>query len=121
MEPVSATHEAGPLIICPVGDVDHYSAEPIRVEIRAAILGYKQGLIISLEDVGFIDSTGLGLLVGVMKWADALGRPFHIVCTNEHMLSMFRITGLDKVISIHASVGQALLAAVEKEPTCVFE
>jgi anti-sigma B factor antagonist len=119
--PKNVRHGIGPMVLCPVGDVDHYSAEPIRVEIQAAILGYGKGLIISLEDVGFIDSTGLGLLVGAMKRMDALSRPFHIVCTNEHMLSMFRITGLDKVFSIHTSVGQALLATVEKEHTCVLD
>jgi anti-sigma B factor antagonist len=57
--------------------------------------------------VDFIESTGLGALIGGRRRAHALKGSLVLVCTEEQMLKIFRITGLDKVFTIHDSVEAA--------------
>ena len=63
-----------------------------------------------MEKVEFLDSTGLGVLVGALKKVRADGGTLDIVCTQERILKIFDITGLDKVFGLHNSVAQAIAA-----------
>lgn len=112
----TAERTLGPVILCPSGELDHYNIWPLRNEIKAALLEHDaRGLIVSLERVPFIDSTCLGVLVRGYKWAARAEVPFHIVCVHERVWKGFRITGLDKVMNVHASMAEALAAvAVER-------
>jgi anti-sigma B factor antagonist len=67
-------------------------------------------LIVNLDKVGFLDSTGLGVLVGGLNRARAHGGSLDLVCTRERILKIFRITGLTKVFGIHETVDQAIAA-----------
>ena len=58
-------------------------------------------LIVNLEGVDFLDSTGLGVLVGALKRVRAHEGSLLLVCTQERLLKIFRITGLAKVFPIH--------------------
>ena len=64
-------------------------------------------IVIDLEAVEFLDSTGLGVLVGGLKKVRAHDGSLDLVCTQERLLKIFRITGLAKVFVIHDSVGLA--------------
>jgi anti-sigma B factor antagonist len=119
MQSDSARHDVGPLIICPTRPLDFYSVGDLRKEIKKGLEGEARGLIVSLEDTPFMDSSGLGVLVGGWKLARDLDVPFHIVCPQEHLQKSFRITGLVKVICLHPSVPDALLAAVSSDLACV--
>jgi anti-sigma B factor antagonist len=63
-----------------------------------------------LEKVGFLDSTGLGVLVGGMKRVRAHDGSLDLVCTQEQILRIFKITGLTKVFGIHDGVDEAIAA-----------
>ena len=56
-----------------------------------------------MEGVEFLDSTGLGVLVGGLKRVRAHDGSLRLVCTQERILKIFRITGLTKVFPIHAT------------------
>jgi anti-sigma B factor antagonist len=64
-----------------------------------------------MENVDFLDSTGLGVLVGGLKRVRAHEGSLHLVCTQDRILKIFRITGLTKVFPIHGSVDEALAAS----------
>jgi anti-sigma B factor antagonist len=64
-------------------------------------------LVVDLLKVDFIESTGLGALIGGRRRAHALKGSLSLVCTEDQMLKIFRITGLDKVFAIHDTVEQA--------------
>ena len=68
----------------------------------------KYHLVVDMERVDFLDSTGLGVLVGGLKRVRAHDGSLRLVCTQERILKIFRITGLTKVFPIHASVDEAL-------------
>src|SRR5450631_3544177 len=67
-------------------------------------------LIVNLERVEFLDSTGLGVLVGGLKRVRAHDGSLDLVCTQERILKIFRITGLTKVFGIHDTVDEAITA-----------
>ena len=61
-----------------------------------------------MEKVEFLDSTGLGVLVGGLKRVRAHDGSLDLVCTQERILKIFRITGLTKVFGIHDTVDEAI-------------
>ena len=68
-------------------------------------------LVIDMEAVEFLDSTGLGVLVGGLKKVRAHDGSLQLVCTQDRLLKIFRITGLAKVFVIHDSAEAALAAS----------
>jgi anti-sigma B factor antagonist len=63
-----------------------------------------------LDKVGFLDSTGLGVLVGGLKRVRAHDGSLDLVCTQQRILKIFRITGLTEVFGIYETVDQAIAA-----------
>ena len=68
-------------------------------------------IVVNLEEVEFIDSTGLGVLVGALKRMRARGGSLSLVCHQEGLLRVFTITGLVKVFAIYATVDEATAPA----------
>ena len=90
------------------GEIDVYTAPRLREEITDLVGGGAYRLVIDLEGVEFLDSTGLGVLVGGLKKVRAHDGSLRLVCTQERLLKIFRITGLSKVFAIYDSVEEAL-------------
>ena len=65
-------------------------------------------IIVDLEGVDFLDSTGLGVLVGGLKRLRSHEGDLVLVCTQSRILKVFEITGLTKVFSIYDSVDAAV-------------
>ena len=89
------------------GEIDVYTAPRLREAIVAAVDAGHTRLVIDVRKVDFLDSTGLGVLVGALKRVRADGGSLDIVCTQERILKIFEITGLDKVFGLHATVEEA--------------
>lgn len=92
------------------GEVDVYTAAQLRQTLDQEIAAGNIRLVVDLDNVGFLDSTGLGVLVGRLKLVRNDSGWLRIVCSSERILRVFRITGLDKVFGIHPSVEDALAA-----------
>lgn len=90
------------------GEVDVYTAPQLRERIISLVDDGHYDLVVDMEQVEFLDSTGLGVLVGGLKRVRAHDGSLALVCTQERILKIFRITGLTKVFPIHASVAEAL-------------
>jgi anti-sigma B factor antagonist len=89
------------------GEVDVYTAPRLKEELVTIIEGGCEHIIVDLEHVSFIDSSGLGVLVGALRRARERDGAVRIVCTRENILKIFRITGLDKVFPIFSDVSEA--------------
>jgi anti-sigma B factor antagonist len=92
------------------GTIDIYTAPRLRELLIDLVSTNSYQLIINLERVEFLDSTGLGVLVGGLKRVRAHDGSLDLVCTQERILKIFRITGLTKVFGIHETVDQAIAA-----------
>jgi len=67
-------------------------------------------IVVDLDGVEFIDSSGLGVLIGCSRRLRSRGegRGVKLVCSRANLLRVFEITGLDDVFPLYASVPDAL-------------
>jgi anti-sigma B factor antagonist len=92
------------------GEIDVYTAPTLREKLIDLVSQGQQHIVVDMEHVEFLDSTGLGVLVGGLKRVRAQDGSLRLVCTQERILKIFRITGLEKVFPIHGSVAEAVAA-----------
>lgn len=86
------------------GEVDVYTAPLLRQKIIDLIDSSKPRLIVNLEPVEFLDSTGLGVLVAALNRARRQDSDVELICSQARILRVFEITGLTKVFTIHPSL-----------------
>jgi len=104
-----ATREAGDRTVVTVGgEIDVYTAPKLRDKITELVNAGHHDLLVDMEKVEFLDSTGLGVLVGGLKKVRAQQGSMELVCSQDRLLKIFRITGLAKVFTIHDSEASAL-------------
>ncbi len=89
------------------GEVDVYTAPRLRERLVELVDGGSRHVVVDLGRVDFLDSTGLGVLVGGLKRLRAANGTFGLVCSKEPLLKIFRITALDQVFPIHPSIEAA--------------
>jgi anti-sigma B factor antagonist len=106
-----ATREVdGRAIVSVGGEIDVYTAPKLRDRITELVGDGTYHIVIDLEAVEFLDSTGLGVLVGGLKKVRAHDGSLELVCSQDRLLKIFRITGLAKVFVIHDSADAASTA-----------
>jgi anti-sigma B factor antagonist len=96
------------------GEIDVYTAPRLRELLIDLVNKNNYQLVVNMEKVEFLDSTGLGVLVGGLKRVRAHDGSLDLVCTQERILKIFRITGLTKVFGIHNTVDDAIAAKGDK-------
>ena len=92
------------------GEIDVYTAPRLRELLIDLVNKNNYQLVVNLEKVEFVDSTGLGVLVGGLKRVRARDGSVDIVCMQQRILKIFRITGLTEVFGIYETVDQAIAA-----------
>ncbi|MBK8468457.1 MAG: STAS domain-containing protein [Candidatus Phosphoribacter sp.] len=85
------------------GEVDVHTAATLRRHLDEAILQGRD-IVVDLAKVTFLDSTGLGVLVGRLKAVRAQGGTMRIVGARERVLKVFVITGLDRVFEMYPAL-----------------
>jgi anti-sigma B factor antagonist len=102
------TTESGTRSILVVeGEVDAHTAPQLKAAIATALDKGSTEVIADLDQVTFMDSTGLGVLVGGLKRLREVGGELRIVCSRRPILRILEITGLDKVIPLYSALAQA--------------
>jgi anti-sigma B factor antagonist len=105
---ISRTTAGNVPIVAVSGEVDIYSAPALKDKITELIRAGQDTLIVDLGNISFLDSTGLGALVEARAATSEAGGSLPVVCSQERILKLFTITGLDRVFTIHPSVGDAV-------------
>lgn len=100
-------------VVAASGEIDVATAPALRDRLTELVEAGSTRLVVDLEDVDFIDSTGLGVLVGGARRARAEDGDLRLVCTNTRILKVFAATGLDEVFSIRATVDDAVAAEAQ--------
>ncbi len=93
------------------GEVDFGSAPRLRELLVATAMEGHHRVVVDLRAVDFLDSTGLGVLVGALKRYRTLRCDLHLVISTSRIRSVFELTGLTSAFPIHDTVGAALAAA----------
>jgi len=109
-------HEHGHAIVTAAGEIDISTVTLLRdclFELAAA----GRPLVVDLDQVSFIDSSGLAALVGTVKRAEAHGGTLHIVCAQPKTRQLFHVTGLDRRIPVARTVDEALAGPGPQPPS----
>jgi anti-sigma B factor antagonist len=94
-------------VIAVSGEIDVYTAPKLRERLIGLVEAGSYQLIVDMEGVEFLDSTGLGVLVGGLKRVRLKEGSLCIVANQDKILKIFDITGLNKIFSIYPSVDEA--------------
>ncbi len=90
------------------GEIDLYTAPEFKERMVQVIEDGKKQVIVDLSKATFIDSTTLGVLVGGVKRLRPAGGTLVLVCSDQNIVKIFEITGLDRVFPIYDTRDEAL-------------
>ncbi len=107
---VTNREHGGRMVVELAGEIDVHTAPLLRENVSNLLGAGHHHLVVDMEHVDFLDSTGLGVLVGGLKRVRVHDGSLHLVCTQEKILKIFEITGLSKVFPIYPTVDEAVAA-----------
>lgn len=84
-------------VVTVTGELDMYSAPRLREKLIGLVTAGKADIVVDLSGVSFIDSSGLGVLVGALKRCRTSGGELALKGVNAQTSKVLSITGLDKV------------------------
>jgi anti-sigma B factor antagonist len=102
------TPREGVAVIALSGEADVYTSPRIKQEIVDLLNNGTTKLVVDLTSVEYLDSTGLGVLIGGLKRARERDGDLKLICDNLRILRIFEITGLTKIFDIYRSESDAL-------------
>jgi anti-anti-sigma factor len=105
---VAVRRERGVVIAEVTGYIDMSTVARLR-EPLFGLADSGQPLIVDLNRVTFIDSAGLGILVGAARRADKHGGSLNAVCSRPQIRKLLWLTGVDRRIPLTATVDGALM------------
>lgn len=89
------------LVVRVLGEIDHHSAAPLREEIDRAIFKYRAEVVkLDLSSVSFMDSAGLGLILGRFTRITDLGGKLVIVNPSDEIDKILKLAGVRKLINV---------------------
>ncbi len=81
------------------GDIDHHSAASLREEIDDLLIKTNpKRLLLDLSETDFMDSSGLGLILGRKRKCDEAGIKFILINPTEGCMKILRLAGMDRLI-----------------------
>lgn len=101
------TEVNGKTVLSVRGEVDVYTAPRLRERLVELVAAGSRQVVVDLQAVDFLDSTGLGVLVGGLKRLRSHEGDLSLICTQSRILKVFEITGLTKVFTIYPDIDSA--------------
>ncbi|HUO63229.1 MAG TPA: STAS domain-containing protein [Terriglobales bacterium] len=105
---IDVTQSSGVAIVAPRGDLDMATVQDVRRALAGLLDRGQSRLLVDLDDVGYIDSSGIGALIGAMKQARAAGGDVRLCALQDDVRAIFEITRLAQAMSIHPTRQEAL-------------
>lgn len=97
------------LIVHLEGELDHHSAEEVRRKIDSEY--YDKGLtnmVLNFRGLNFMDSSGIGLVMGRYKNCNEQGGKVSIVNIGPNLEKILQMSGLMKIINVYPSIEEAI-------------
>ncbi|EPZ48910.1 anti-sigma F factor antagonist [Alicyclobacillus acidoterrestris] len=109
--PVNSRYENGVLVISLQGELDHHAVEKIRDDIEAQLAKTDyQGLVMSFRNIEFMDSSGLGLILGRFRSISQHGGQMALCEVGPSLKKLFEMSGLLKVLPLYEAEDLAVKA-----------
>jgi anti-sigma B factor antagonist len=89
------------------GELDAYLAPEVRERVEEVLGCGAQWVLMDLTEVEYIDSVGLGIMVGAAKRANERGGDLSIACGRPNVLRVFEISGTKELLNVFPTVAEA--------------
>ena len=100
---------SGGFTLCrPVGELDAYTVTNFREALTG--LANQSQVVIDLSDVPFMDSAGLGALIGGIRRARENGGEVAVACSRPTLTRLLHTTGFDRIVPVTDTVDDAVAA-----------
>ena len=103
---VKVSEQQGCAVCRPVGELDAFTIGDFREHLSA--LTENPSLVIDLTEVPFMDSAGLGALIGGIRRFRDGGGSVEVVCNRAAVLRLLHTTGFDRIVTISPTVDEAV-------------
>lgn len=103
-------------VVSVAGEVDAYNALLLRAYLLDTIAEGRTRLILDLSAVVALDTSALRVLIAVRRRAWALHGYLDVVVDRPVLLTLFRVTALDKVFALYTTLDSALAARQDAQP-----
>lgn len=91
------------------GELDHHTSDKVREQVSAAIEKHQiQKLVLDLEGLNFMDSSGLGVILGRYKQIKQLNGEMVVCSISPSVERLFNMSGLFKIIGMEPTKDDAL-------------
>lgn len=107
---IAVSEVEGCTVCRPSGELDAYTVGEFREQLTA--LSQANRLVIDLCEVPFMDSTGLGALIGGIRRIRDAGGSVEVVCDRPAVLRLLHTTGFDRIVGVSATVDEAMAAFI---------
>lgn len=102
---IQVDHGDGQTICRPMGELDAFTVSQFRQAL--AELSTSPRLVIDMSGVPFLDSAGLGALIGGIRRARELGGDVVVACNRPTLTRLLRTTGFDRIVTVVDTVAEA--------------
>ncbi|TDN91217.1 STAS domain-containing protein [Microbacterium sp. BK668] len=104
---LNVTHADGYAVISPLGRLTATGAPQLRSAVDDLIAGGTARIVVDLAGTQFVDSSGLGALIGGLKSARLAGGDLRIAATPDAVRKVLKLTNLDRVLRDHPTAASA--------------
>lgn len=103
--------EPGHTLVTVTGELDVFTAPRLRQVLFDTALCSQPRIVVDLDGVSFMDSTGVGTLVAARRWVGSRDLELVLVCSAGPVMRLLEIVGLQKVFEIHETADAAIAGA----------
>lgn len=105
---LDTSHDGDQVTVKVAGEIDMHSAPDLRDRLAAHLEDGTGEVVVGLEQVEFMDSSGLSVLLNAHTALEERGRRLRITGPNTYLMKMFGITGLTDVLNIESAAAPAV-------------
>jgi stage II sporulation protein AA (anti-sigma F factor antagonist) len=106
---ISFAHEGRNLITRIDGEIDHHTVDMFKAKIEKEFdRANAKNIVFDFENVEFMDSSGIGMIIGRYKKASERGGSVSAFGIRKDVLRIFEMSGLHKIITIYGTAEEAL-------------
>jgi len=98
----------------PVGELDAYTVNKFREALGE--LANKPKLLIDMSEVPFVDSAGLGALIGGIRRAREVGGDVAVCCNRPTLVRLLHTTGFDRIVTVTDTIDEAAASLADDQP-----
>ncbi len=113
---ITETRRDNAVVLTLRGELDLRSSPNLRVQLADLVRRCDADVVLDLEDVSFIDSTGLAAMLNALRRLTRARRRLILVCADGPVRRILRLTRLDGTFVVHEFVEDALAALSGRDP-----